>query len=180
MLSNENLLELRSQLQRIFTMKVSRSSYREIQNLVISITKSNKVLANQLLLTLLSGELQPEVVRDTDTKTLETICSDFSSQVRLAKEIQEKGDFINIITSDLLGAMENSSYLNRVKRIDGEEFHFVTDLDSTIKMVHHFLNRLAEFKQNPSNKEVLEKQRASLKIALAALEHLLEKDKLST
>ncbi|MCH1429993.1 MAG: hypothetical protein GWP59_07725 [Chlamydiales bacterium] len=180
MLSKKEILDIRSQLQRIFAMKVSRSSYREIQNLIINVTKSNKVLANQVLLSLLSGELQPEVVNKDDSDEMESLIQEFSSQISLAKEIQEKGDFINIITSDLMGGSENSAFLNRVRRIDGDEFHFITDIESTIKVVTHFLSRVNEYKQNPNNKEFLARHKGNLTVAKALLNQLLEETSLNT
>jgi hypothetical protein len=180
MLSKKEVLEIKSQLQRIFAMKVSRSSYREIQNLVISAAKANKVLANQVLLSLLSGEIQAEVITDDASKDMENLIQEFSSQVSLAKEIQEKGDFINIVTSDLMGSLENSAFLNRIRRIDGDEFHFITDIESTVKIVTHFLSRINEFKQNPSNKEFLERQKGNLSITKALLNQILEETPLNT
>ena len=37
---------------------------------------------------------------------------------------------------------------NRFRRVDGEEFHFVSDVETTLHVVNHFLTRLQELSKN--------------------------------
>jgi hypothetical protein len=66
--------------------------------------------------------------------------------VRLSKEVYERGEVVNIITSDTLSHEEKTVFLHRIRRIDGEELQFITDPESTLHLLHHFMNRLEEIK----------------------------------
>ena len=68
---------------------------------------------------------------------------------RLAKEVFERGEFVNIITSDLVTQEEQFAFVNRLRRIDGEEFVFMSDPQNTVHLVTHFVGRLYELEKNP-------------------------------
>lgn len=136
-------------MRRIFAMKISRSTYREIQNVILNCANQNKELANFLFETLLTGQLKNEITNEKHREILEDVIKNFTIPARLAKEVAEKGEFINIITSDLVNSEEHFAFVNRLRRVDGEEFVFMSDSQNTVHLVSHFVGRLYEMAKNP-------------------------------
>ena len=62
--------------------------------------------------------------------------------IRVAKDIHERGEFINFITSDMLAQQERCVFLNRLARVDGQEFLLMTDVQNTCHLIRHLLSRL--------------------------------------
>jgi hypothetical protein len=162
MLDSKTIKLLTTGLQRVFAMPVTRSTFREIQTVVITSVNNDKEIATSLFESFFTGTVKPEVAKDKDLTELKTLLNQFSVLVRLSKEVYERGEFVNIITSDTLSHEEKTVFLNRIRRIDGTEFQFITDPESTIHLLHHFTNRLQEMHKNETMKEGLNKYKKEL------------------
>lgn len=159
-------------LKRIFAMKISRSTFRELQNVILSCANNDKELANFLFETLLTGQIKASIPNEKHREILEDAIKNFTIPARLAKEVFERGEFINIITSDLVNQQEQFAFLNRVRRIDGEEFIFLSDPQNTLHLLQHFVGRLFELEKNPKGKEEIDKFKKEIGIMGERLKQL--------
>jgi hypothetical protein len=162
MLNESTVTRIRSSLQRIFSMKITRSTFREVQNAIISASGDNKDQVNDVFESFLTGKPKDKIAKGKALDSLKSIIDEFSIPIRLSKEVHERGEFVNIITSDTLTQGERIAFLNRVRRIDGEEFHFVTDPESTIHLLNHFVGRLQELDKADQTREILSEHRDDL------------------
>jgi len=159
-------------LRRIFAMKISRSTFRELQNMILGCAGQNKDTANLLFEILLTGQSKQPPANENQRELLERIVRDFTIPARLAKEVYERGEFINLITSDLVSQQEESALLNRVRRIDGEEFVFLSDPQNTVHLLQHFIGRMQEFQNSSHGREELSKFKKELNLAGEKLKQL--------
>jgi hypothetical protein len=171
-LDDRTLLLFEGNLKRIFAMKVSHSTFRELQNVILSCANQDKAIANFLFETLLTGLIKEGVGNEKQRDILEEIIKDFTIPARLAKEVYERGEFVSIITSDLATQNDQSAFLHRIRRIDGEEFVFMADPQNTIHLLQHFVGRLVELERQPKGKEQLSKYKNELSMIADKLKHL--------
>lgn len=164
MLDDKMLMLFEGNLKRIFAMKITRSTFRELQNVILSCVNQNQDTANFLFETLMTGQVKPGTVNEKHQEVLEECIKNFTIPARLSKEVLERGEFINIITSDLVTQGEDAAFLNRVRRIDGEEFTFLSDPINTLNLLQHFAGRLPELEKNAKAKEELAKYKRELNI----------------
>lgn len=159
-------------LRRIFAMRITRSTFRELQNVILACADQNQEKANFLFETLLTGQIKHPALDAAHRRTLEGLIKDFTIPARLAKEVYERGEFINVITSDVLSQKEEYAFLNRMRRIDGEEFVFMSDPQNTVHLVQHFVGRLYELASQPKGKEELLKYKKELLVMAERLKQL--------
>lgn len=161
-LDDRMLMLFEGNLKRIFAMKVTRSTFREIQNIILTCANGDRQLANDLFEMLMTGQIKESFGNEKQREILESIIRDFTIPSRLAKEVFERGEFINIITSDTMNQQEKYAFFNRLRRIDGEEFQFITDLESTLHLLQHFVGRLQELEKAPKGKETISKYKKEI------------------
>lgn len=154
-LDDRVLMLFEGNLRRIFAMKITRSTFRELQNVLLNCTNQNKDLANYLFETLLTGQIKGTLNNEKHQEILEEVIKNFTIPARLAKEVHERGEFINIITSDLVTQQDECALLNRIRRIDGDEFVFLSDPQNTMHLLQHFVTRLQEFEGQEKGREAL-------------------------
>lgn len=171
-LDDRAIMLFEGNMKRIFAMKITKSTFRELQNVILTCANQNKELANFFFETLLTGQIKAEVPNEKHREILEEIIKNFTIPARLAKEVFERGDFVNIITSDLVSQQEQHAFVNRLRRIDGEEFIFMSDTQNTLHLVQHFIGRLFELEKAPKAKEELEKYKKELSILSERLKQL--------
>lgn len=159
------LMLFEGNLKRIFAMKISRSTFRELQNVLLACTSGNKDLANFLFEILLTGQVKQGTVNEKQQEVLEDIIKHFTIPARLAKDVYERGEFINIITSDLVKQEKESAMLNRLRRVDGEEFVFLSDPQNTVNILQHFIGRVQEFQGSSEGREAIAKFKKELNLA---------------
>jgi hypothetical protein len=159
-------------LKRIFAMRITRSTFRELQNVILSCTNKDKEMANLLFEILLTGQIKHKISNEKHRETLEDIIKYFTIPARLAKEVHERGEFVNIITSDLLTQADQFAFLNRIRRIDGEEFVFMSDTQNTLHILNHFVGRLSELEAAPKGKDELLKHKKELSMLADRLKQL--------
>lgn len=149
-------------LKRIFAMKITRSTFRELQNVILSCANNDKELANFLFETLMTGQIAGAVANEKQKEVLEEAIKNFTIPARLSKEVYERGEFINIVTSDMVSQQDQYAFVNRIRRIDGEEYIFMSDPQNTMHLVQHFIGRLMEIEKTPKGKEELLKYKKEL------------------
>ena len=164
MLDDKTVMLFEGNLKRIFAMKITRSTFRELQNVILSCANQNQDVANFLFETLMTGQIKPGMVNEKHQEILEQCITLFTIPARLAKEVLERGEFINIITSDMVTQGEECAFLNRIRRIDGEEFTFLSDPVNTLNLLQHFAGRLPELMKNAKGKEELDKHKRELNL----------------
>lgn len=149
-------------LKRIFAMKITRSTFRELQNVILSCANNDKELANFLFETLMTGQIAGTIANEKQKEILDEAIKNFTIPARLSKEVYERGEFINIVTSDMVSQQDQYAFVNRIRRIDGEEYIFMSDPQNTMHLVQHFIGRLMEIEKTPKGKEELLKYKKEL------------------
>jgi len=86
--------------------------------------------------------------------------------------VYERGEFVNIITSDLVSQQDQYAFLNRIRRIDGEEFVFMSDPQNTLNLLQHFVGRFFELEKAPKGKEQIDKFKKEIGIIAERLKQL--------
>lgn len=156
MLNEKSISLLDGSLKRIFAMKLSRSTFREVQNIVFKVAAGDREFVTDIFEALFTGNIKPSLTNDSLVQDhMKEICKNYTILVRLAKEIYERGDFVNMVTSDLVTQENEVAFLNRIQRIDGEEFMFITDPASCVHLLQHFFARLQELEQNEIGRDSL-------------------------
>lgn len=171
-LEDKTLMLFEGNLKRIFALSITRSTFRELQNVILACSNNNQPVANFLFETLLTGQIKGSIPNEKHREILEDCIKFFTIPARLAKEVYERGEFINIVTSDLISQGDESAFLNIVRRIDGEEFRFLSDPSNTVNLVQHFIGRLQELEKNPKAKEKLSQHKNDLKVLGERLKQL--------
>lgn len=144
MLNKEQTTLIDQSLTRIFALPITRSTYREIQNAILRSLDGSREKTQFLLEMLFKGNV-------VDDPVLKEIVDHYSVKTRLARDVMERGDFISLLTSDITKANDKALLINRIRRVDGDEFQFLTDSDNTLNILEHFIGRLQEIKnQDPS------------------------------
>ena len=121
---------------------------------------------------LFTGQIKSDVTNEKQREIFEEVIKNFTIPARLAKEVAERGEFINIITSDLVSSEEHFALLNRIRRVDGEEFLFMSDPQNTVHLVSHFVGRLYELVKNPKVKDELDPFKKELSLLGERLKQL--------
>jgi hypothetical protein len=161
MLKEETFKTAKNHLKRIFSLKVSRSTFREVQNAILQTSNGNEEEANALFETLLNG-VPSKKTPDAAKASAEELVKEFSIPVRLSKEINERGDFISMIASDTLTKGDQFALVHLVKKIDGEEFRFMTDFESTMQLLNHVMARVEEMSKLAAAKPLFKEKREKL------------------
>jgi Family of unknown function (DUF5414) len=173
MIDEKKMDNAKRALKRIFALPINRSTYREMHSAFHNIFEGNTELANNLLEILLTGDVNSEKAKNFPKKQVQSLIDEFSVLVWTAKDVFEKGDFISLVTSDMISTPNQQVFSNRMKRIDGEEFHFITDVESTLQLLTHFAARIHELEKNPAAKQFLNSRRNELTAVKKKLETLL-------
>lgn len=140
MLNSEQSSQVQNSLTRIFALPITRSTYREIQNALFRATNGSKEKTQYILELIYKGEK----VKDNDL--INELLDAFTVKTRLARDVMERGDFVSLLTSDITKPSDKIFLINRIKKVDGEEVQFLTDSDSTLHFIEHFIGRLEEVK----------------------------------
>jgi len=138
-------------LQRIFALPITKSTFRDVQNAILTATEGDTEKAQQLLEDLVNERI------DTDPE-MQRAFSQFGYLILVSKDVYERGDFLGLVTSDTISREDQVYFSNRIRRIDGTELHFVTDVDSTVQLMNHLLVRLAELKKLKNAKDLFAPQ----------------------
>ena len=154
-IDNNTFLLLEGNLKRIFATPIGYTTFREFQNVVFNCSQGQQELANFLFEMLINGKLLQELPAG-QKQSAQSLIVQFMMLIRVAKDIHERGEFINFITSDMLAQQERCVFLNRLARVDGQEFLLMTDVQNTCHLIRHLLSRLLEAQKNPIGEKNLQ------------------------
>jgi hypothetical protein len=169
LLDENTLTVVEHSLKRIFSLAVTRSTYREVQNMVVTATNADKEKVDAVLRCLLSGKVNTEVVSPEGEMILDRIIEKFTVPARLSREVLERGEYVSLLTSDTL---TSDKLLNVVRRVDGKEFQFVTDPKMTCNLLQHFVARMNGMKELKGGQEALDTVKEELRMVKKTLEEL--------
>ena len=172
MLEPKIIKTLNSNLQRIFLMPIVRSTLREVQSAFMIATNQNQELASKLFESLLLAKIPKEWTEHDLADKIKALIKQYSLKIRLSKDVYEKGEFINVVSSDLVNNKDNFAFVNSLRRVDGKELQFVSDIESTIYLLQHFSSRLHELKNNDKTENLLEKYKANIEQITSVLKKL--------
>jgi hypothetical protein len=160
-ISEEQIEQLQRVLKRILALPLASMTFREIQNAIGQAFPGKKAEPEALLNSLLAEEIQTPL-KDGDTTLLEDFIQEFSTPVRFAKEVAEFGEFMNIFSCDFVQQGNQVFFMNRMRRIDGTEYRFLTQPEVNIRLAHMFVNRLRDLKnaaKRPLDSRLIEELR---------------------
>ncbi len=152
MIDDKQISNLEKGLQRLFGLHVSRLTLRELQNLLMALTHGNKDVSVAIFDSLLTGQIKEGAVQRHLNDKFQHLIEQYTIRVRLAKDVFERGDFLNLIVSDIVNDRDEAVFVHRIRKMDGDESLFVTEPASMIHLLQHFTARLEEFKQSPNAK----------------------------
>lgn len=155
MFDEKKINQLDKAFERVFAFSVTRSTFRQLQNVIFAIAEGNKEVATAILEALLNGEVK-DAHSPINTPVFKKIIEKYSVLSQVAKDVLEKGEFINLVTSDILQNPQAIVFANRIRRIDGEELQFITDAESTLQLITHFLNRIQEVDRSEPSRNVID------------------------
>ncbi|MBA3720963.1 MAG: DUF5414 family protein [Parachlamydiaceae bacterium] len=157
MIQEEQLQKMKRALQRVFSLPITRSTFKEIQTTVFTFTSQDKDDANMVLEAILSGEvkLDGKSKEKVNGKLLKEIVDEYCIPTRLSKDVLEKGEFINFMSSDMLRQGNAILFTNDIRRVDGEHFQFFSEPEGIIRLIEHFTGRLEEINRLDNAKEFL-------------------------
>lgn len=174
MLTTQVVKKLSQDLQRIFSLKISKSTFREVQNAVVQATKGDKAETEALFQSLYTGKATDGLAKGEALDNLYDLVEHYNIPVRVAKDVLERGDLINMITSEVTGDAEHFLFVNRIRRVDGEEFQFITEPASTLHIVQHFISRLHECQKKDAGVKVVANLREQLQQVKKQLDTLVD------
>lgn len=156
MLDTNKLQQLDFDFQRICALPIAKSSFRQMQNAVFFACEGQKEMATRVLDSLMAGESQLQAQDSSDQNTFISFLKRFTVPFNVAREVAERGEFIGMVTSDIINHPQMPMFGNRVRKIDGQEFEFLTDVSSTVQLLNHFCFRLEEMDKLEKAKNVLQ------------------------
>lgn len=155
MFDEKKLNQLEKAFERVFAFNVTRSTFRQVQNVIFAISEGDKEVATAILEALLLAEVKAEAHKAINNPGFKKFVERYAVKTQVAKDVLERGEFINLVTSDVLQNPQNIVFANRIRRIDGEELQFITDTESTMQLVNHFLNRIQEIDRSEPSRNVV-------------------------
>lgn len=164
MIAKEKMEVLEQQFQRIFTLPVTRTTYRELENAILTAFDGDTEKSNTFIDDLLQNKKvnQPGIAE---------FVKQFSIPFRVAKQVHDNGEVLSMLTTDVGIQGGNLIYSIRIRRIDGGEFSFLTDTGGFLQVAEHILSRAESVTANPTGKAVV----SSLKPRLEAMKESINR-----
>lgn len=172
-MTKKKVTQLDKAFERVFAFNITRSTFRQLQNVIFAIAEGNKEVATAILESLLQGEIKPEANKAVSTPSFKKFVDSYNVLTQVAKDVLERGEFINLVTSDVLQNPQAIVFANRIRRIDGEELQFITDAESTLQLVTHFLNRIQEVDRAEPSRNVIDGIKSDLGLIRDKIDDLL-------
>jgi len=172
MIDEQNLNQLGAILMRIFSLPMTRTSFREVQSAIMGVSLGNQELFVDLLESFLAGQVKPVLKGKVDVEGLRQLINQFNVQVQVSREVHDRGQFITFITSDVLTQPNGVVFSNCIKTVEGNENRFLTDIESTMQLIQHFVGRIQEAKKIDSAKEHMENIKSGLEDLKKKVEQL--------
>lgn len=146
-ISEEETELLNRYFKRIFSLPISRMTVLEVQNALNEALAGKQEIAKSIYDSLMTGELQGNLKGSEETD-LSAFIDDYSPQIRIAREVAERGEFMNSFSCDFFQQQNQIYFINRMRRVDGQEYHFLSAPETNIRLAHMFINRLRDLKKS--------------------------------
>lgn len=172
MVTQDQVKQLNYQFVRIFALPTSRMTFKEVQNALTTTFTGKQEEPNALMTSLLNGELHSSL-ETGNSADLKKFITEFSTNVRIAKEVSELGEFLNIFSCDFLQQGNQLYFVNRMRRIDGEEYFFLSQPETNIRLARMFINRLNDLKKNVNGVQFDQRLKDELQKTKKDIENLL-------
>lgn len=173
-MTQDQIDQVKSGLKRIFSLPMSKMTLREVQNLVATTFPNQHEEAKSILDSLFAGE-SPKSMADDIRSKFKPLIEEYSAQVRFAREVYEFGEFMNIFSCDFLQQGNKIFFVNRMRRVDGEEYQFLSSPDTNIRLAHMFINRLRDLKQSAGDVKLDEHLLDELRSIKTDIDNVLKK-----
>lgn len=143
---------LRRSFRRIFALPISRLTIRETQNAIGQTlpTQSEEIKKN-LYESLLTGQLNGDLKKEKNSTDLADLIDEFAFHFKMAREVADMGEYMNSFSCDFAQQGKQIYFINRMRRIDGEEYHFLSAPETNVRLAHMFINRLSDLKKAVGN-----------------------------
>lgn len=170
MIDAKKIQQLDVAFQRILTLPVSKSTFRQMQNAVLFCFDGDRELASKVIEAILTGK-QKDSPADSE---LQMLIERFALPMNVAREVAERGDFLSIVTSDIINHPEMPIFGNTIRCVDGREFNFITNAETAIQLLHHFSARLFEMDKLEKSRDVLKGFKKELVSLKARIDQLIQ------
>lgn len=178
-MNDKALSLLEGGLKRIFSLAVTQMTYREVFNLVLVAAEGSKEQSESLLEALVTKKT-PERWGHAEKEHIKKLSDLYGMSIRIAREVMDRGEFLSLLTTDVLdGNLQQQQqpqqllFLNRVRRLDGEGFQFLTDPLATSQLLAHFITRLSDLRETDTGAELLNKLTGDLERVRGMLDDLI-------
>ncbi len=173
MLDDAKISNLSTIFKRIFSMPITRLTFREIQSAILTAAEGDKEQSKIFLENLLSGTQEAHGAENSSrSPAFNQLIKDYGVSIWVAKDIFEKADFINFISSDIHNQPNRIYFTHALRKVDGKEFEFLTDTASTIQLMQHFTNRV--FELSKTENRLLASYRKELNQLKTTLDKMLQ------
>lgn len=173
-LSEMQVEQLSRSFKRIFALPISRLTIRELQNAITQALPGNADGSKALYESLLTGDLKDALREGGNGEGLTNLIDDYSPHVKIAREVAEMGEFMNSFSCDFLEQNKQYFFINRMRRIDGNEYYFLSAPETNIRLSHMFINRLRDLKKAVGNLPLDAKLKEELSSIQRDIEDLLQ------
>lgn len=136
MINEEKMEELNKQFQRIFTLPVTKLTYRELLNTVSTALNEDSEATQSLAEGLLKNN-------SPDDPIMENFFKEYCIPFRVAKQIQDYGEALTMLSTDIGAQGENLIFHVSIRKMDGGEFTFIADAGSFLQIAEHVISRLS-------------------------------------
>lgn len=169
MIEETQLTTLKNSLKRVFSLPITRSTFKEVQSTIFNTVERDQDKANLLIESFLNG-----TSKESESPEIQDVVNEFSIPIRLSRDILEKGEFINFMSSDLLKQGNKALFTNYVRRVDGEHFQFFAEPEGIIRLLEHFTGRLEEIGRVDKSNRFLKAHNEDLEKLKERIEELLK------
>lgn len=159
MLEETQVKQLMGAFKRIFSLPITKSTFKELQTAIFNILQQDQDKSTTVIESLLNGEAAQGIKQGKFQDFIE----EFSIPTRMSRDILEKGEFINFMSSDLVRQGNKALFINYVRRVDGEHFQFFAEPEGVIRLLEHFTGRLEEISRADKSNKFLEGHSEELK-----------------
>ena len=137
------LIDLKNRIEKSLSMPITRCTYKELQNAMLVAAQGDQNTFVKLMETLLTKKILLNLDADSED-IIQEIIDRYGVGIFTSKEVHDKPDFINLLTSDLIQQQKTLFFSNIIRRVDGKYLDFVCDIDSLFHIIEHFTARLEE------------------------------------
>lgn len=170
-LSREQTANFKNYLKRLFGLPIQRTTIREFHSNLARFVHGDEKLLKDMMEAFIKGTLPADLQAK---EHLRNLIEEFSPLVRLAKDVHDRGDFLNFVTSDQISYEDRIVFNHYIRSVDGTEARFVTDIPTLVQLIHHLSQRLADASDAELSQKALEDLKPILKDIQTKTAHTLE------